>query len=380
MYVPAGAERDDARWQAVFSRDARADGWFVFAVQSTGIYCRPSCPARRPQRSRVVFFRRPADAERAGFRPCRRCRPRDERVADQELALVEQACRYIEEHLDAPLRLRALAARLGQSPHVLRRAFARLLGITPRQYVDACRLDRVKANLRSRESVAEALYGAGYGSSSRLYERAPGQLGMTPATYRRGGRGKQIRYKIVASPLGWLLVGATGQGLCAVSLGGSVLHLTAALRAEYPEAALRRDGKSLGKWVASLMEFLRGQRPHLALPLDIQATAFQRKVWNVLRAIPYGATRSYGEIARAAGRPTAARAVARACAANPVALVIPCHRVVRQDGGLGGYRWGVKRKRALLQTEQAGKGIGAQKGEPATLANRRAVPPQAAGD
>ncbi len=345
----------DRLWQAVATRDAGADGRFVFAVHSTGIYCRPSCPSRRPRRSRVVFFRRSEEAERAGFRPCRRCRPRDA-APDPAVALVREACRYIEEHLDTPLRLASIAAHLGRRPDVIRRAFARLLGVTPRQYVDACRMNHVKARLRAREAVAHALYDAGYGSSSRLYERAPGRLGMTPATYRRGGQGMRIRYTIVTSPLGRLLVGATHRGLCAVCLGDSDTRLTAALRAEYPKADLHPDEDGLGPWVGALVEFLRGGRPHVALPLDIQATAFQQQVWNALRAIPYGGTRSYGEIARAIGRPTAVRAVARACAANPVALVIPCHRVVREDGGLGGYRWGIQRKQALLDRERSQEG------------------------
>ncbi len=353
--VPHTRRSAERLWQAVVTRDAGADGRFVFAVRSTGIYCRPSCPARRPRRSRVVFFHRPEDAERAGFRPCRRCRPHDA-APDPRVALVQQACRYIEENLNTPAHLTAIAAHLGQRPHVVRRAFARLLGITPRQYLDACRMDHVKARLRARDAVAHALYEAGYGSSSRLYERAPVRLGMTPATYRRGGRGMRIRYAIVTSPLGRLLVGATERGLCAVSLGDSDVRLTAALRAEYPEADLRRDEDGLGPWAAALVKFLHGGRPHVALPLDIQATAFQQKVWNALRAIPYGDTRSYGEIARAIGRPTAVRAVARACAANPVALVIPCHRVVREDGGLGGYRWGIERKQALLDRERRGNG------------------------
>ncbi len=301
----------------------------------------------------VVFFRRPEDAEQAGFRACRRCWPAAGAAPDPGVVLVQQACRYIEEHLDSPLSLAAIAAHLGRSPHALQRLFARVAGVTPRQYLDACRINLVKARLRAQEAVASAVYGAGYGSSSRLYERAPARLGMTPATYRRGGRGMRITYAVVASPLGRLLVGATDRGLCAVSLGDADARLEAALRAEYPEADLRRDEGSLGRWVAPIAGYLRGERPHLALPLDIQATAFQRRVWDALRAIPYGATQSYRAVARVIGRPTAARAVARACATNPVALVIPCHRVVREDGGLGGYRWGLERKRALLTREKA---------------------------
>ena len=341
------------RWQAVLARDARADGTFVFAVRSTGIYCRPSCPARRPRRAQVAFFPRPEAAEEAGFRACRRCRPHEAAGADPGITLVQQACRYIEEHLDGPLSLRAISTRFDLGPHALQRVFMRILRITPRQYVDACRMDRVKARLRAREAVASALYAAGYGSSSRLYERAPARLGMTPATYRRGGRHMRIGYTIAGSPLGRLLVAATERGVCAVSLGDSDARLETALRAEYPEAEIHRDERGLGTWVGALTSYLEGVRPHLALPLDIQATAFQHRVWETLQAIPYGETRSYAEIARAIGRPTGARAVARACATNPVSLVIPCHRVVRGDGGLGGYRWGLERKRALLDRERA---------------------------
>jgi AraC family transcriptional regulator, regulatory protein of adaptative response / methylated-DNA-[protein]-cysteine methyltransferase len=340
------------------ARDSRVDGTFVFGVHSTGIYCRPSCPARRPRPEHVVFFQRPDEAERAGFRACRRCHPRLDPASDPRVTLIESACRYIEEHLDVPLNLAALAQAVGsdtqaaRNPHSLQRLFTRLVGITPRQYVDACRLDHVKARLRAQEAITHAVYDAGYGSSSRLYERAAVRLGMTPGAYRRGGKEMHIEYSIVNSPLGRLLVAATERGVCAVSLGDSDGPLEAALRAEYPAADLHKDGATLRPWAEALVSYLRGQTPSLALPLDIQATAFQRKVWDALRAIPYGATRSYGEIARALGRPSAVRAVARACATNPVSLVIPCHRVVREDGALGGYRWGMERKRALLAQER----------------------------
>lgn len=351
---PAGAAIIDAldrrRWRAVLARDRSADGTFVFAVRSTGVYCRPSCPARRPLRERVAFFEAPRHAEQAGFRACRRCRPTEHPGGDA--ALVERACRYIETHLDEPLRLQALGIAVGARPHAVRRVFARILGITPRQYVDACRLNAVRARLRAREAVTSALYEAGYGSSSRLYERASGHLGMTPGAYRRGARGLRVRYAVAPSPLGRLLVGATERGVCAICLGDTDGPLVAALRAEMPGARLERDEAGLGPWVRTVLAYLRGRRPDVTLPLDIQATAFQRKVWDALRAIPAGATRSYGEIARTIGRPAAVRAVARACATNPVALAIPCHRVVRGDGALGGYRWGMERKRTLLTQER----------------------------
>lgn len=343
-------------WQAVQSRDAGCDGAFVFAVRSTGIYCRPSCPARRPRREQVVFFHLPEAAEQAGFRACRRCHPRQAEAGGPQTELVQRACRQIKTHLEdtleEPLTLTTLSKQVGISPYHLQRVFKRIMGITPRQYADACRLGQFKARLKGGESVSSAMYNAGYGSSSRLYERAPAQLGMTPATYRRGGRGMHINFTIVDCPLGRLLVAATEKGVCAVSLGDSDVALKSALASEYPAAEIHPDGEFLKKWVDILLNHLRGQRPRLELPLDVQATAFQWRVWEALRSIPYGSTRSYSEIARAIGQPKAVRAVARACATNPVALVIPCHRAVREDKTLGGYRWGLERKHILLKQER----------------------------
>ncbi|MBI4276903.1 MAG: bifunctional DNA-binding transcriptional regulator/O6-methylguanine-DNA methyltransferase Ada [Armatimonadetes bacterium] len=344
---------EDRCWHAVMARDRRSDGAFVYAVRSTGIYCRPSCPSRRPHRRQVVFFPLPEAAERAGFRPCRRCRPREVAGHDPHVELTRQACRAIEAHDEGPLSLSVLGAQVGVSPHYLQRVFKRVMGITPRQYAEAWRLRRLKARLKERDTVATAQYAAGYGSSSRLYERAHAQLGMTPATYRRRGHGVRVGYTIVESALGRLLVAATGRGVCFISLGDSDAALETALVAEYPGAEIRRDESGLTPWVGAVVGYLGGQTPHLDLPLDVRATAFQWRVWQELRTIPTGTTRTYGEIARALGRPTAARAVARAVATNPVAVVIPCHRVVREDGGLGGYRWGVERKRTLLARERA---------------------------
>jgi len=343
---------DDRRWRAVLARDAAADGTFVFAVRSTGVYCRPSCPARRPRRDRVRFFHEPRQAAQAGYRPCRRCRPDLPAGRDEAVALAQRACRFIETHLDEPLSLDALAASLGRGPQHVRRVFTQVLGISPKRYVDACRLDLVKARLRAQAAVTTALYDAGYGSSSRLYERAARRLGMTPAAYRRGGAGAAIRYTTSGTPLGRLLVGETERGVCAVSLGDTEARQVAALRAEFPAARLTRDDDAVGPAVRSILAYLDGRQPHIDLPLDICATAFQGRVWDALRAIPYGATRSYSEVARAIGRPSAVRAVAQACAANPVPLVIPCHRVIRNNGDLGGYRLGLDRKRALLDREQ----------------------------
>ena len=342
---PAIGEADC--WQAVQNRDAAYDGAFVYAVRSTGIYCRPSCPARRPRREQVVFFNTLEAASQAGFRPCRRCRPGE---VDAQVALVRLACEYIEGHVDDAPTLADLGAHLNVSPYHLLRVFKRIMGLTPRQYIAACRLAQFKAQLKKGETVTRALYDAGYGSSSRLY---PGQLGMTPTDYRRGGEGMHVGYTVVECALGYLLVAATQRGVCAVSLGDSGEALETALAEEYPAADIRRDGEGLSRWVNAILDHLDGKLSHLDLPLDVQATAFQQRVWEALRAIPYGSTRSYGEIAQALGQPQAARAVARACATNPAAIVIPCHRVVRQDGDLGGYRWGLERKRALLAQEQA---------------------------
>ena len=338
---------DEVRnWTAVVARDAGADGAFVYAVRTTGVYCRPSCPARRARRENVVFFRGAEEAERAGFRACRRCRPGE--VAPGAAA-VAAACRYLEGHADEPVRLAELAGAAGIPARALARVFRKLTGVSLRQYADALRTKDFKARLRAGEGVAGAVYDSGYGSSSRVYER---EYGMTPATYRRGGRGACIRYSIVPCALGRLLVAATQRGVCAVSLGGSDVELAEGLEREFPRAEIARDDVGVGAWAEEIARRAAGARPHLDLPLDVQATAFQRLVWERLRAIPHGETRSYGEIARGLGRPGAARAVARACATNPVALAIPCHRVVRDNGGLGGYRWGVDRKRALLAEEE----------------------------
>jgi AraC family transcriptional regulator of adaptative response/methylated-DNA-[protein]-cysteine methyltransferase len=343
---------DETLWRAVLKRDATFDGTIFFAVRSTGIYCRPSCPARRPRREQVVFFQIPEAAERAGFRSCRRCRPHSTAMNDPQVEMVRQACRYIESQDQLPT-LENLSEHTGVSPYHLQRVFKRVAGITPRQYAEANRLDQFKAGVKKGATVTGAMYEAGYGSSSRLYERAPAQLGMTPADYRRGGKGVRINYTIAGCSLGRLLVAGTEKGVCSVRLGDSDAALEANLLSEYPAAGVNRDDEALSEWVEQLLSHLNGEQPHLDLPLDVQATAFQWNVWEKLREIPYGSTRSYSEIARAMGRPTATRAVARACAANPVALVIPCHRVVREDKSLGGYRWGIERKQALLKRERS---------------------------
>lgn len=340
---------EDTGWHAIETRDSRYDGAFVFGVRATGIYCRPSCPARRPLRENIVFFSVPDEARGEGFRACLRCKP-DE--TSSRLQMVERAMRYLDEHADRTVTLAELGEAAGVSPHHLQRTFKQVTGISPRAYADQRRIGAFKEQVRGRDDVTSAMYDAGFGSSSRLYERAPAQLGMTPGVYRRGGHGMQIGFTVVDCPLGRLLVGATERGVCAVYLGDDDAELEAALRREYPSAVVQHDDSGLNGWVRAIVDHLRGERPHLDLPLDVQATAFQRRVWDALRAIPFGATRTYGEVARMLGQPEAARAVAGACASNPVAVVVPCHRVVRGDGAAGGYRWGAQRKRALLSREQ----------------------------
>jgi len=343
---------EDNYWEAVLVKDARFDGTFFYAVRSTGVYCRPSCPARRPRRQQVLFFYRPEAAEQAGFRPCQRCTPKSATTPNPQAELVEQVCQYIESNLESPLTLATLGEAVSLSPHHLQRTFKRIMGITPQQYTQARRLSCLKAQLKEGQAVTTALYEAGYSSSSRLYERASSQLGMTPATYRRGGKGMHISYTLVDCPLGRLLIAIAQRGMCALYLGNSDTELVAELLGEYPAAEVHRNDVDLSLWVSSLIDHLKCKQIHLDLPLDVQATAFQWRVWEELRAIPYGTTRSYSEIAQAIGHSKAVRAVARACATNPVSLVIPCHRVIREDGSLAGYRWGLERKQALLAQEK----------------------------
>ena len=343
------------QWQAVVTRDRSQDGRFVFAVSSTGVYCRPSCSAKRPKRENVSFFRTPDQAEAAGFRACLRCKPRAA-TSDPRAALVRAMCRYIEQHLDEPLTLSELSAEFHQSSFHLQRQFKAVLGITPKAYVDSCRMNQLKGNLRAGHSVTRAMYDAGYSSSSRLYEKTSSQLGMTPDKYRRGAVAAPIRYTFADSPFGRMLIAATDKGVCAIQFGSSDEELEQGLRHEFPFANRRRDDGGMEAWKSHLLRQLQGKSLNSALPLDIQATAFQRSVWSYLQKIPFGATRSYAAVAKGIGQPTATRAVARACATNPVAIAIPCHRVVRKSGDMGGYRWSLDRKKALLEMESARAG------------------------
>jgi AraC family transcriptional regulator, regulatory protein of adaptative response / methylated-DNA-[protein]-cysteine methyltransferase len=345
----------DATWHAIEARDQRADGRFVYGVTSTGVYCRPTCPSRRPRRDRVRLFRAAADAEAAGFRACRRCQPAGAPAPSATARAVAHARRLIDAHVDANrdgrLTLAALGAACGISPFHLQRAFLRTVGASPKTYAAERRAGRLRARLKEGMPVTTATYDVGYGSSRAAYEHASRHLGMTPGAYRRGGAGERIRAVVAPTPFGQLLVAATERGVCRVMLGDDAAALEADLAAEFPRAELAPADAALRGHVAAIRRQLASAEAE-APPTDVGGTAFEQRVWRALRAIPFGEVRSYQQVAKAIGRPTAARAVARACAANPVALVVPCHRVVRTDGQEGGYRWGAGRKAALLAHER----------------------------
>ncbi|MHB8375755.1 MAG: bifunctional transcriptional activator/DNA repair enzyme AdaA [Dehalococcoidia bacterium] len=346
---------DDEMWAAVETRRPISGPPFFLGVRTTRIYCRPGCPARLPMRKNVVFFATADDAERARFRACLRCRPRDPSRADEQAALVQRACRYAEcaaEEIGITPTAASLAQALGVSGARLRSAFAACAGMTPRHYIESLRMRRLKAALAGGRSATAAVYDAGYTSSSRVYEHAARRLGMTPAAYARGGRGARIAYTIADSSLGRVLIAGTERGICRVSFGATDGQLDAGLRAEFPAADVRRDDRALGAWAREILCRIDGASPAAELPLDIRATAFQWRVWEELRRIPHGATRSYSDVAVAIGNPAAVRAVARACATNPAAIAIPCHRVNGKDGSLTGYRYGIERKRALQDRER----------------------------
>jgi AraC family transcriptional regulator of adaptative response/methylated-DNA-[protein]-cysteine methyltransferase len=348
----------EAQWQAVLARDAASDGKFVFAVSSTGVYCRPSCPAKRPRRENVTFFRRPQEAEGVGYRECLRCRPKA-MSGNPRQELIKSVCRYIEQHLDEPVTLAQISAEFQLSPFHLQRAFKAVLGITPKEYANSCRMRGFRQNLKAGHSVTRAMHEAGYNSTSRLYARTASELGMDPSKYRRGAIAASIRYTCAESPLGRLLIASTDKGICSIKFADSDEELEQGLKQEFPFAIRRRDDRDLAALAHRLVQHMNGtsneKKKDLAsaLPLDIQATAFQRRVWSYLQSIAFGETRSYSQVAKAIHRPSAVRAVARACATNPVAIAIPCHRVLRSDGDLGGYRWGIERKKALLEMESA---------------------------
>ncbi|OBX34665.1 bifunctional transcriptional activator/DNA repair enzyme Ada [Halomonas elongata] len=345
---PCDTERD-RRWQAVVQRDASADGSFVYAVLTTGVYCRPSCPSRRAKPENVSFHDSPQDAEAAGYRPCKRCAP--DALSSPIAVLVERACRIIEQ-ADEPLGLLELAERVGLSPSYLHHRFKAVTGLTPRAYAKAHQAHRVREALSDPDGdVTQAIHGAGFRSSGRFYENADAMLGMTPTTYKRGGRDTAIRFAVGECSLGSVLVACSARGVCAILLGDDPDDLVRDLQDRFPQAELDAGEASFESWVAQVIGLIDDPALGTELPLDIRGTAFQQRVWQALREIPAGTTASYTEIAERIGSPAAVRAVARACAANPLAVAIPCHRVVRQDGNLSGYRWGIERKRALLERE-----------------------------
>jgi AraC family transcriptional regulator of adaptative response/methylated-DNA-[protein]-cysteine methyltransferase len=342
---------DDARWEVVIARDASFDGRFYFSVETTGIYCRPGCPARLPKRSNVRFHETREDAERAGFRPCKRCKPDQPSLNELHAEKIAQACRLIETADEAP-KLDDLAEAVGLSPYHFHRIFKRTLGLTPKAYADAHRRRRVREGLGRSGSVTEAIYGAGFNSNGRFYANSSEMLGMTPTDFRSGGLGQTLRYAIAESSLGLTLVAASEKGVCAIFFGDDRPALRRDLERQFPQARLIEGDGSFEELTAKVVAFVDDPAKELDLPLDVRGTAFQHRVWDALRRIPAGSTASYAEVARGIGAPKAVRAVARACATNAIAVAIPCHRVVGSDGSLTGYRGGIERKRKLLAKEQ----------------------------
>ncbi len=346
----SSAVESDPRWAQVKARDHEADGTFFYAVKTTGVYCRPSCGARLPRPQNVVFFARASEAVRAGFRACKRCKADAPSLADRQAAQVATLCRLIESREDVP-SLDELAAAIGASRFHTQRTFKRVTGVTPRQYAAEHRGRRVKGELRARESVTEAIYAAGFASSARFYEQSNALLGMTPRAYRKGGAELAIRFAVGQCSLGAILVAATARGVCSIQLGDDPQALVDALARDFPRAQLLGGDAEFEGWVAQVVAMVEAPRVGLTLPLDIRGSAFQQQVWRALAQIPVGSTATYAAIARAIGAPRAVRAVAQACAANRIAIAIPCHRVVRQGGPDTGYRWGIERKRELLARE-----------------------------
>lgn len=344
---------DDVRWAAVETRDGSRDGEFVYGVTSTGVYCRPSCPSRRPSRANARFFDTPDAAEREGFRACLRCRPHEEQAASATRAGVEAARAYLDANADRAVSLTELAKHSRLSASHLQRSFKRIVGVSPKQYQAAQRVDRFKSRLRAGDTVSRATYEAGFGSSSRVYESSDKTLGMTPAAFRRGGAGVEISYAIADAPIGRVLVATTERGVCAVEVGATNADVEKQLRTDFPNATITRDDDAHATWVRAVLDRVRSPRAAASnrIPLDLAGTEFQMKVWAALQSIPAGERRSYSQIAAAIGQPSATRAVAQACATNKVAIVVPCHRVVRSDGSLSGYKWGENRKRRLLAEE-----------------------------
>jgi AraC family transcriptional regulator of adaptative response/methylated-DNA-[protein]-cysteine methyltransferase len=342
----------DQCWAALEKRDGAAADRFFYGVTTTGVYCRPGCTSRLPLRRNTAFFETAAAAEAAGLRPCKRCRPNEPAPTLRHMAAIKKACALLRTSERVP-SLAELAAAAAMSRFHFHRVFKELTGTTPRDYARTHRLGTLAQKLEAGEGVTAAIYAAGFGSSSRAYEAAPSALGMTPAARRNGGKGERVRFVTVATALGWALIAATERGICLTALGDAPDALEAMMRRRFPQAELDGDDWQLRDWAERIVQFIAAPSPLLDLPLDIRGTAFQAQVWRALQKIPLGQTRSYAEIALALGRPRAVRAVAQACAANDLALLVPCHRVIRGDGTLAGYRWGLERKRALIGRERA---------------------------
>jgi AraC family transcriptional regulator of adaptative response/methylated-DNA-[protein]-cysteine methyltransferase len=343
----------DARWLSVVARDPQADGRFFYSVKTTGIYCRPSCSARRARPENVSFFATREEAEVAGFRPCRRCKPDQASLIEQQAAIIAEVCRHIDQSDEMP-SLEELAKKAGLSSYYFHRLFKSKTGLTPKEYAAGNRAKRVQSLLERSRTVTEAIYEAGYNSNGRFYENSNEVLGMTPSTFRTGGAGADIYFAIGECSLGMILVARSGRGVCAILLGDDADELKRDLQARFPRAKLIGGDAEFEQLVSKVVGLIEAPAVGLELPLDVRGTSFQRRVWQALRKIPSGTTASYSDIAKLIGEPKAVRAVAQACGANPLAVVIPCHRVVRSDGALAGYRWGVERKRTLLEREMRG--------------------------
>jgi AraC family transcriptional regulator of adaptative response/methylated-DNA-[protein]-cysteine methyltransferase len=346
----AVATERDTRWASVVARDPQADGTFYYSVKTTGVYCRPSCAARVARPENVVFHATREDAERAGFRPCKRCKPDQSSPVEQHVAIIAEACRFIEESDEAP-RLAQLADHVGLSAYHFHRVFKAVTGLTPKEYAAANRAKRVRSTLGRSSTVTEAIYDAGYNSNGRFYETSNEVLGMTPSNYRAGGASTEMRFAVGECSLGSILVARSERGVCAILLGDDADELTRDLQHRFPRANLIGGDAEFEQLVAQVVGFVEAPALGLALPLDVRGTAFQQRVWQALQKIPVGSTASYADIAKQIGQPKSVRAVAQACGANTLAVAIPCHRVVRNDGALSGYRWGIERKRALLERE-----------------------------
>jgi AraC family transcriptional regulator, regulatory protein of adaptative response / methylated-DNA-[protein]-cysteine methyltransferase len=343
---------ESSKWIAVATRDQTADGHFWYGVRSTGVYCRPHCPSKPARRENVTFHNSCAEAERFGYRPCKRCKPDQHNMEDLTSTAIAKACRVIEESEEA-VPLESLARAVGMSTFHFHRKFKAVTGVTPKQYAVAQRSKRIAEELVGAGSVTTAIYDGGFNSSSRFYEKAEGILGMKPSTYRRGGVGEDIQYHVSKCSLGYLLVAATAKGICSIRFGDTPVDLLTELKELFPRAKILPGDAAFQKIVAETLTFVERPKARFSLPLDIRGTVFQQKVWTALQNIPLGKTASYQDVAKSIGKPAAVRAVAGACAANPVAIAVPCHRVVKADGALSGYRWGVTRKDSLLKREGA---------------------------